>query len=107
TVRLMTRDAPRTSPLAARAALLQGATMRGDPFRVDVSLTQGYLDPLALMTFKVLPQWYKIKNEEEFAEKPIGSGPYIFGGVHSEAGRAYARFLANPNYSSRPSKFGL
>jgi ABC-type transport system substrate-binding protein len=90
------------------AGLLEEATMEKDPFRVTLSLRQGYLDPLAVMTFKVLPSGLPNPVDgEEFAEKPIGSGPYVYDGRKSDMGREYAGFTANLNYGSRPSKIGL
>src|SRR5262249_27930537 len=87
--------------------LLQPVVVR-DPYRLDLILSQGYLDPLALMTFKVLPQGAPA-DTKEFAENPVGSGPYRFVGRDSEGstGRPYVGFVANPHYGQRSGKFGL
>jgi ABC-type oligopeptide transport system substrate-binding subunit len=64
-------------------------TSIGDPPRVTLHLRQGCPDPLALMTFKIVPQPAKVPptslqangnefKEEAFAHNPIGSGPYVF-----------------------------
>ncbi len=91
----------------AWAGLLEEATMGRDPYQVTLTLRQGYLDPLALMTFKVLPSWLAMPLDgEEFGRKPVGSGPYVYVSPASEA-QEYALFLANPNYGSRSSKRGL
>src|SRR6185437_12873172 len=64
----------------AWAELLEGAEVRGDPFHVNLTLRQGYLEPLSLMTFKVLPGHVlrRLNTQrawETFAKKPVGSGP--------------------------------
>ncbi len=82
-----------------------------DPFRINMNLTQGYLDPMSLMTFKVLPQPFLLKgpaaDTEDFSLDPVGSGPFVYAGQRSEGGRKYSAFLANPNYRSRTGKTGL
>jgi peptide/nickel transport system substrate-binding protein len=89
--------------------LLEDSAVGHDPFQVTVSLRQGYVDPLSLMTFKVVPDGLPTPvDSEAFATKPVGSGPFVFDGIRSdEAKRPYAGFTANPNYGSRPSKIGL
>jgi len=98
-----------TGRSAAWGELLEAVRVGGDPFRVDVTLRQGYLDPLSPMAFKVLPsQTHPDPDSEEFAQKPVGSGPFRYDGVRSEQqGLEYASFLANPGYSSRTGKLGL
>jgi ABC-type oligopeptide transport system substrate-binding subunit len=96
-----------TGRLPGWGDLLKDPSVGGDPFRVKVTLEQGYLDPLSLMTFKVLPQPQGLQPDgEPFALKPVGSGPFFFAGTRSEQGREYALFLANPHYGSRASKYG-
>jgi ABC-type transport system substrate-binding protein len=75
-----------------------------DPFVVNLTLRQGYLDPLSLMTFKVLPAASNLDSPDDlsFARKPIGSGPYQFQGKEGNA----VVFTANPNYR-RADKPGL
>lgn len=90
---------------AAWADLLEKVSVGGDPYVVDLTLSQGCLDPLALMTFKVLPQGANVDGEA-FAQKPVGSGPFHFAGRHSEGSRPYALFELSPNYGSRPDKSG-
>jgi ABC-type transport system substrate-binding protein len=88
------------------ATLLDDVDVR-HPYRVNLQMQQGYLDPYSLMSFKVLPQG-KDPAAEEFAErKPISSGPYVYNGRLSEAGRTYASFVFNPFYGTRPGKEGL
>ncbi len=87
--------------------LLDQAVVENDPYKVTLSLRQGYLDPLALMTFKILPDGAAVDGEA-FAQKPVGSGPFLYEGIKvDDQGRQYAGFTANPNYGSRPSKLGL
>jgi len=101
----------------------QPVSTDGTPHRVNIKLSQGYLEPLSLMTFKILPQPNIMEpilrrdisegapfgyDEKAFAQTPIGSGPFKFvTGNHSEGGRPYLSFIANVNYGSRTSKFGL
>ncbi|HEX5273457.1 MAG TPA: hypothetical protein VFW33_23330, partial [Gemmataceae bacterium] len=68
----------------------------GDSFRLSVRLHQGYLDPLSLMTFKVLPQSALRAGADA---RPGGSGPFkLF--AATDAGDKTVRFIANPAYSS-------
>jgi ABC-type transport system substrate-binding protein len=102
----------------------QPVSTAGSPHLVNVKLSKGYIEPLSLMTFKIMPgldvmkkdgfdrqvspQWPNGFDENAFAEKPIGSGPFMFvPGKHSENGREYKSFVANVFYSSRMSKKGL
>lgn len=80
-----------------------------DPFHLTISLKQGFLDPLALMTFKILHPDPKIDvNSEEFAKKPITSGPYRLEGPprSDEADRVCLFFVANSSYGLRATKPG-
>jgi peptide/nickel transport system substrate-binding protein len=93
---------------ATWGGLLEKCSVGGDPNRVDVTLTQGYLEPLSLMSFKILPQGPEgYADREEFAAKPVGSGPYQYEGRHTAGGSEYALFVANPSYGSRTGKRGL
>jgi ABC-type oligopeptide transport system substrate-binding subunit len=65
-----------------------------------ITLTRGHIDPLSLMTFKVLPS--KSLDDQTFARNPIGSGPFMYGGRATKGGREYAIFPANPFYT-RPN----
>jgi peptide/nickel transport system substrate-binding protein len=81
-----------------------------DPFHVQLTLRRGYLAPLALMDFKVLPsQMLQRADDEKFAKKnPVGSGPFTYMGQASNArGRPFAKFLANPYYRIRAGHTGL
>ncbi|MBI1915468.1 MAG: hypothetical protein HYS12_12140 [Planctomycetes bacterium] len=75
-----------------------------DPFRIPLTLKQGYLEPLALMSFKVLPAGiFQKPDNEQFAMKPVGSGPFKFvPQTESDKSREYALFSANPYYRGRP-----
>jgi ABC-type oligopeptide transport system substrate-binding subunit len=78
-----------------------------DPFQVTLRLEQGFLDPLALMTFPILPRDQEV-NTEEFAKKPITSGPYRLAGDglprSDEANRECLFFETNPSYGLRATK---
>jgi ABC-type oligopeptide transport system substrate-binding subunit len=109
TVKLL-QDGQGTGRCAAWGNLLseKGVSVGGDPFRVKLLLRQGFLDPLAAMSFKVLPGRSKPNpTSEAFALKPISSGPFTFGGRLSENGREYVAFLASPYYGVRGDKLGL
>jgi ABC-type oligopeptide transport system substrate-binding subunit len=75
---------------------------------VNLRLRQGFLDPLAAMSFRLLPNRTRpYPTSEEFATKPITSGPFVFSGQDSEASQSYVSFPANPNYGVRLDKPGL
>lgn len=81
-----------------------------DPFRIHVNFQQGYVEPLSLMTFKIVPERAKIGKSPatlDFAHDPVGSGPFTFAGVKSDGGRTQAVFLANPMYGLRSNKRNL
>src|SRR5262249_13016650 len=73
------------------------------PYLIDIPLRTGFLDPLSLMTFKILPGQVGTKpltqaDDEDFAQKPVGSGPYQYQGTPAGEGTEYAVFVANPLY---------
>jgi ABC-type transport system substrate-binding protein len=74
-----------------------------DISQVSVTLQQGYLAPLSLMTFKILPAPSGIAvqpDKADFARQPISSGPYRYEGWKEDKsnGEKYAQFSANPFY---------
>ncbi len=77
-----------------------------DPTRVSLTLRQGWLDPLAPMNFKVLPSGPDA-DSAAFAEHPLGSGPFVYGGTGVKDGNPCAYFTANPYYGARAGKSGL
>src|SRR5262249_46671154 len=87
----------------------------GDPSRVTLGLRQGYIDPLSLMAFKVLPvepwpdQALGPADDQKFDGNPVGSGPYALKQRNGRTpeGRDFVSFAANPAYGPRPGKFGL
>jgi ABC-type dipeptide transport system, periplasmic component len=79
-----------------------------DPLRFVINLDRGCLEPLAAMSFKVLPvEKMKSLTDPDFATNPVGSGPYTYHGRKTEDNREYAVFKANPAYGKRKGKFGL
>lgn len=86
--------------------LFDRVVVKNDPYQVTLRLHQGYRDPLALMTFKILPQGDV--DSEEFAKNPVSSGPfYLDSSRHSDPGKENHEcvfFVANPFYGVRPSK---
>ncbi len=110
TLRLLRSDWP--GRVHAWADDLMDEAVVTDPFQIKLTLKQGCLDPLALMSFKVLPQLerpaLRRPDDKDFAQAPIGSGPFMLDATaRSDEGRPYKRFLANPYYRSRPGRTGL
>ncbi|MBM4069334.1 MAG: hypothetical protein FJ271_10360 [Planctomycetes bacterium] len=75
----------------------------GASFTLDFRMKQGLFDPLALLSFKVLPQSFRDKplnrgDDLEFARSPVGSGPFIYQGRREIDGRSCAVFSANPSH---------
>jgi peptide/nickel transport system substrate-binding protein len=73
--------------------------------RCRLLLSRGVPDPLALMTFKILPN--DRADDEAFARQPVGCGPFVYGGQHNEGGRMYAVFPRNPAYGKRAGRTNL
>lgn len=69
-----------------------------DPYRLTITLNRGYIDPLSLMTFPILPKHLLLEGRSprnlSFGKQPVGTGPYVFQGID---GREMI-FAANPNY---------
>jgi ABC-type transport system substrate-binding protein len=89
--------------------LLELARPGDDPQRVAFGLRQGLLDPQAPLAFKLLPRQYKGRplsraDDEEFAQAPLGCGPYEFAGAKDEHGRHYLRFVASSHYAASPGR---
>ncbi len=90
----------------AWGTLLFDASVVTDPYRVTIRMRQGYIDPLSLTNFKVVPP-HLDADSEAFARHPVGSGPYHFDRVDSEGGHQYLAFAYNPQYGNRPGREGL
>jgi ABC-type transport system substrate-binding protein len=96
-----------TDRCAAWGEMIDKIRTDGDPFRVKLILQQGFLDPLSAMSFKILPTRTRPNPTDIlFAEKPISSGPFMFGGQDSESAKPYVSFPANPYYGVRIDKPG-
>jgi ABC-type transport system substrate-binding protein len=96
---------PRRPPVWA--GLFDNFNDVGDPFRVKLTLSQGWLDPLALMNFKVLRTGSE-PDSPDFLQNVVNSGPYVFAkNVRSDNDRTCVAFTANPYYGARPGKNGL
>jgi peptide/nickel transport system substrate-binding protein len=83
----------------AYGELLKPVLRGGDEHEVALRLNQGYFEPLALMTFKVLPASKVLpaaseKEEEDFAGNPVGSGPFR----KASADKNAVVFAANEHY---------
>jgi ABC-type transport system substrate-binding protein len=76
---------------------------------LSLTLSRGFIDPLELMSFKVLPAEKVLAgqraDDDAFAKKPIGSGPFYFAGFE-EGAKRQAVFKANPYYGERASRVG-
>jgi ABC-type oligopeptide transport system substrate-binding subunit len=83
-------------------SLLEKPQIGGDAFQVNLTLNRGFVDPLSLMAFKVLPPSVKKLEDARFAREPVGSGPYVYKGREGKE----AVFTANPNYR-RANKPGM
>lgn len=91
-----------------------------EQFRLRVYFAAGFVDPLELLSFKVLPADKRLAgkpaDDEGFARRPVGSGPYQLvvnrsadgqeRVVVQENGRDTVIFRANPAYSTRPGMAG-
>jgi ABC-type transport system substrate-binding protein len=89
---------------SARSALwrdfLEMPRLEANPLQIHIGYRQGLFDPLAPLTFWVLPQYYRGKqldrgDDPEFARAPIGSGPFRYVGRKQDAGKPVAVFQAN------------
>jgi ABC-type transport system substrate-binding protein len=105
TVKWYKKGRPDEMP-AVWADLLDNLQVGRDPYRVTVPMQQGYIEPLALMTFKIQPARPDLESDE-FARHPVGSGPYALGPANSDGGRSCVSFIVNPLFGSRPGKEGL
>jgi ABC-type transport system substrate-binding protein len=100
TLRAMRKaDWPGYSPMWGK--MIDDAEAGGDSFRLSLRLSQGYLDPLSLMTFKVM------KQGRNPGANPVGSGPFKYKETVTVLDRKTAIFVANPYYAGRDGKLGL
>ncbi|MGH7224449.1 MAG: ABC transporter substrate-binding protein, partial [Gemmataceae bacterium] len=86
---------------------LDAAARGRNSYRVTLRMKQGFLEPLALMTFKILPSGQDV-NTEEFARNPVTSGPFRLDGEprSDESKKECQFFVANSSYGLRPTKSG-
>ncbi|MCS6852103.1 MAG: ABC transporter substrate-binding protein [Gemmataceae bacterium] len=80
-----------------------------EPLRLEIRFQRGFIEPLALLTFPILPA-HRIRqiDDHRLDDEPVGSGPYQFAGRRSETNpvRESAVFQANPYYAGRAGKQG-
>jgi ABC-type oligopeptide transport system substrate-binding subunit len=100
--RLSTPGWPGFAP--AWADLVSVSTGSQESDQVSLTLKQGFIDPLALMTFKILPASVAMTNpaDPRFGKNPVGSGPYQLvnaqrRGADAEQASAVV-FVANSGY---------
>ncbi|MBY0229855.1 MAG: hypothetical protein K2W96_11285, partial [Gemmataceae bacterium] len=96
-------DSP-SGRMKAWTSLLGKPEMEGVSSKVSLRLIDGFLDPQAPMSFKLLPDG---ADEPSFDARPFGSGPFLFAGEGTDAAGAFASFTANPHYGAREGKRGL
>jgi peptide/nickel transport system substrate-binding protein len=99
-VRLLSDPRWQGRVLAWSDFLEDGARIGEDAFHIDLTMRQGFMEPLALMDFKILPEQLARADDENFARSPVGSGPFMFKGIEDNA----AVFLANPYYERRSDR---
>lgn len=97
---------------AAWGELLDRVQVEADPFRVKLRLRQGFLDPLAPLSFKVVPARSRPNpSEREFALRPVSSGPFLAPaeGPQPDPSQKWPSlaFRANPAYAARGGRAGL
>ena len=108
TLRLLNNSNWRGSVPGLSQLLADRVELGGDTLRVPMNLKQGYLDPLSLMTFKVLPRNVRDDSFKFNTQKPVGSGPFQYHKTESlGGGPAVARFLANSYYGEREGRSDL
>jgi ABC-type oligopeptide transport system substrate-binding subunit len=83
--------------------LLEEPRVENDPYAIDIAYRRLPLDPLARLSFKILPQTFAGKglfqaDDPAFAAAPVGSGPFRYAGRQVHDGRTCAVFTANPHY---------
>jgi ABC-type transport system substrate-binding protein len=88
----------------AWADLVEPPSIESDPFRIDFRFRKDFLDPLAPLSFHIVPQSLAQAGDPAFAKAPLGSGPFKYAGHQGQAGRDYAVFVANPHYGLRERK---
>lgn len=86
-------------PGAEVADQIQSVSIPNTPQQCRITFERGQIDPLALLTFRLLPQGRA--DDLTFARKPIGSGPFMYAGRETKGGREYAVFPVNPAYARR------
>ncbi len=97
---------PGHSDTALWRDLLDTPRLGNDPFRVEIVFRQGLLDPSAPLCSPLLPQHVHGKaltaaDAVDFAQQPIGTGPYQLDGKEGSAGRVYLVLRANPQFRRR------
>lgn len=90
---------------SAGSGELFSETFSDSPRRVRLMYRSAMPDPTSWLTFKILPAHHP--DDDAFARKPVGSGPFMFQRVSTEGGRQYAVFAANPQYSQRLNRASL
>ena len=71
--------------------------------RVKLSLAQGWLDPLALMNFKITPSG-SAPESPAFAAHPLGSGPFVYDDKITKDNGRECRAIRRQSVLRRPAR---
>ncbi|HEV3119984.1 MAG TPA: ABC transporter substrate-binding protein, partial [Gemmataceae bacterium] len=81
-----------------------GVRVFTDQYHVDLTIRQGYIDPLSMMDFKILPESLTSPAKlGDFAKAPVASGPFKLKSQSEDE----VVFVANQYYADREGKIGL
>jgi ABC-type transport system substrate-binding protein len=123
--RFTAEDISHTIALLQKKTAAWGNIVRGSRAvgtgRIRITLDSGFLDPLSLMTFKLLPRNYQLLprkkdavmrplervEDSKFAGNPLGTGPFQYRGREPENNPRFAVFTANPKYQDRTGRKDL
>jgi ABC-type transport system substrate-binding protein len=81
--------------------LVEGTHQGRNIYQITLTLSRGHLDPLAAMTFKILPKDLTPETAARFNTDPVGSGPFLLEKTSGEAASKEVLFLANRFYRER------
>jgi peptide/nickel transport system substrate-binding protein len=108
TIQLMSSPGWASRDIEWSKLMANSPQIEDDAFQIKLTMPHGYMDPLALMDFKVLPESLQSMTFEAFARQPKGSGPFHFKGrLVGEDKVERAVFTANQYYGARANRDGL
>jgi peptide/nickel transport system substrate-binding protein len=108
TIKLMSNPGWAGRDIEWSKLMSESPEIEDDAFQIKLTMQHGYLEPLALMDFKVLPESLSGMTNEQFARQPKGSGPFHFMGRMVGADKVdKSVFASNPYYGARANRDGL